>query len=226
MKIRSIFLSSESDSSLPFVSFCEENGISFLRKSCISFKPVAFDLPKAWDVVFFSSPRSFDFFLSGGIEWKPGQELACIGNETKKHIESAGFTVSFVGENAGHPQEVAALFSEWLGNRVAIFPQSTKSNKSIEKAVSPSQRIPLVVYQTIENPLHLKDAFSVYIFTSPSNYDSFSKTNGIPEEAIVISWGEMTYQRIVNQGGKSGYVLKTSTYSELLEILKKLVAKN
>ncbi|MDR0801494.1 uroporphyrinogen-III synthase [Fluviicola sp.] len=222
MKIRNIFLSSEGDSSLPLVSFCEENGISILRKSCISFKRVAFDLPSEWDVVFFSSPRSFDFFLSKGIDWKPGQELACIGNETRKHIESAGFQVSFTGENAGNPEEIAALFKEWLGTRIALFPQSTQSNKSIEKVLSPQQRIPLYSYQTIEIPVHLKEEFSVYVFTSPSNYDSFNMENIIPEESVVISWGEMTRQRIVNQGGKSDYVLKTATYSELLEILQEI----
>lgn len=222
MKIRNIFLSSEGDSSLPLVSFCGENGISLLRKSCISFQPLAFDLPAEWDVVFFSSPRSFDFFRSKGIDWKPEQELACIGHETRKHIEAAGFQVSFTGDNAGNPEEVAALFKEWLGDRIALFPQSTKSNKSIEKALPPEQRVPLRVYQTIENPVHLKEDFSVYIFTSPSNYDSFSSENNIPEDSVVISWGEMTQQRIVNEGDRSDYVLKTSTYSELLEILQKI----
>lgn len=222
MKITSIFLSSESDSSLPLVSFCKENAISILRKSLISFDSVEFELPLEWDVVFFSSPRSFDFFISKGIEWKAEQQIACIGNETKKHIESAGFTVSFAGENAGSPKEVAADFKTWLNDRVALFPQSTRSNKSIETALPPNQRKPLVVYQTIENPIRLTEAFSMYIFTSPSNYESFSSVNSLPNGAMIVSWGEMTHQRIVNQGSKSDYILRTSTYSELLKILQKL----
>lgn len=222
MKITSIFLSSESDSSLPLVSFCEENAISILRKSLISFDSVAFELPSGWDVVFFSSPRSFDFFISKGIEWNPDQQIACIGNETKRHIESAGFTVSFVGENAGSPKEVAADFKGWLNNRIALFPQSTRSNKSIETALPLNQRKPLVVYKTIETPVKLTEIFSMYIFTSPSNYESFHAVNELPDNSIIVSWGEMTDQRIVNQGSKSDYILKTSTYSELLKILQKL----
>lgn len=222
MKITSIFLSSESDSSLPLVSFCEENAISILRKSLISFDSVAFELPSEWDVVFFSSPRSFDFFVSKGIEWKPEQQIACIGNETKRHIESAGFTVSFVGENAGSPKEVAADFKEWLDDRIALFPQSTRSNKSIETALPINQRKPLVVYKTIETSVKFMEIFSMYIFTSPSNYESFRAVNELPDNAIIVSWGEMTDQRIVNQGSKSDYILKTSTYSELLKILQKL----
>lgn len=222
MKITSIFLSSESDSSLPLVSFCEENAISILRKSLISFDSVAFELPSEWDVVFFSSPRSFDFFVSKEIEWEPEQQIACIGNETKRHIESAGFTVSFVGENAGSPKEVAADFKEWLDDRIALFPQSTRSNKSIETALPINQRKPLVVYKTIETSVKLMEIFSMYIFTSPSNYESFRAVNELPDNAIIVSWGEMTDQRIVNQGSKSDYILKTSTYSELLKILQKL----
>ncbi|MNV00406.1 uroporphyrinogen-III synthase [compost metagenome] len=222
MKITSIFLSSENDSSLPLLSYCEENKISILRKSFISFDAVEFELPSEWDVVFFSSPRSFDFFVSKGIEWKPDQQIACIGNETKRHIESAGFTVSFAGENAGSPKEVASDFKEWLKDRIALFPQSSKSNKSIETVLPPDQRKPLVVYKTIDTPIRLSDTFSMYVFTSPSNYESFSSLNSLPASAMIVSWGEMTHQRIVNQGSKSDHILRTSTYSELLKILQKL----
>lgn len=222
MKITSIFLSSESDSSLPLVSFCEENAISILRKSFITFDAVAFELPSEWDVVFFSSPRSFDFFVSKGIEWKTNHQIACIGHETKRHIESAGFTVSFAGDNAGSPKEVAADFKKWLNDRIALFPQSTRSNKSIETALPLNQRKPLVVYKTIETPVKLTEIFSMYIFTSPSNYESFCAVNELSGNEIIVSWGEMTDQRIVNQGSKSDYILRTSTYSELLKILQKL----
>lgn len=223
MKTRSIFLSSESDSSLPIVDFCQENDLLLVRKSFISFGKIPFEIPADWDVVFFSSPRSFDFFISEGFKQETGQQIACIGLETKKHIENSGYEVSFFGENAGNPKEVAIEFRTWLGDRKAVFPQSTKSNKTIESELAETQRIPLLVYDTIPDPVPFLNAFSVYIFTSPSNYKSFVSLNIIPEDAKVIAWGHSTAETMMDDDAPVHFILDTSTYSELLTILRKFI---
>lgn len=222
MKIKSIFLSSDTDSSLPILHFCNENHILLVRKSFISFQQIPFQVPTNWDVVFFSSPRSFDFFVSDTFKLEANQKIACIGSETKSHIESKNYHVSFFGENAGKPAEIANQFADWLGNRTALFPQSIKSNKSIEALVPDAQRIPLIVYDTIETPIVLENSFSVLVFTSPSNYKSFTLLNSIPEGSIVVAWGTTTAKIIANDHVKVDFILKTSTYSELLEILQKV----
>lgn len=222
MKIKSIFLSSTSDSSLPILHFCREHSIHLVRESFISFEKIPFKPPVGWEVVFFSSPRSVDFFLSETLGLMSNQEIACIGSETKKHLESFGYPVAFFGENAGDPGEIASQFKTWLGNRVALFPQSTKSNKSIESELPDAQKIPLLVYETIHDPIPLKDSFSVYVFTSPSNYASFRSVNSIPTDATIIAWGITTAQFLLNDHQKADFILKTATYSELLEILQDL----
>lgn len=223
MKIRSIFLSSESSSSLPIRNFCDENEILLVRKSLISFKRIPFQVPTDWNVVFFTSPRSFDFFTSEGFYLKPDQQVACIGPETKKHIEALGYQVSFFGEHAGDPNEVAGLFKQWLGNRTVLFPQSAKSNKSIERGLPESQKIPLLVYDTIKDPVQFSSPFSIYIFTSPSNYKSFSTVNRLPEDAKVIAWGHSTAETMMNDNAPVHFILNTSTYSELLEALQRMM---
>jgi uroporphyrinogen-III synthase len=223
MKIRSIFLSSNSDSSLPIVDFCNKNGILLARRSFISFQQVPFEVPGDWEVVFFSSPRSFDFFASDDFSLESNQQIACIGSETRNHIESKGYVVSFFGENAGNPKEIANQFKEWLGLRRALFPQSTRSNKSIEAELPEAQKISLMVYETVEDPILFRTAFSIYIFTSPSNYLSFISLNSIPNEAKILAWGTTTAQVIINSGKPVDFILKTSTYSELHRILLKLL---
>lgn len=222
MKIESIFLSSDNQSSLPIVDFCQENQIQLIRKSFISFQGIPFEMPKKWDVVFFSSPRSVDFFLSEHFALESHQQIACIGIETKNYLESLGYRVSFFGENAGKPAEIAEQFKEWLGNRVALFPQSTKSNKSIEALLPDTHKIPLLVYETINAPVALENSFSVLVFTSPSNYKSFRSLNSVPGESIVVAWGDTTAQTIANDHIKVDFILQTSTYSELLQILQKI----
>lgn len=223
MKIKSIFLSSNSDSSLPIADFCNENGILLARRSFISFQQVPFEVPDEWEVVFFSSPRSFDFFVSDNFRLGSDQQIACIGEETKNHIESRGYVVSFFGKNAGDPKEIANRFKEWLGPRRALFPQSTRSNKSIETELPEAQKIPLIVYETVEDPIVFRTVFSIYIFTSPSNYNSFISVNSIPKEAKILAWGTSTSRVIVNSGKTVDFILKTSTYSELHRILLELI---
>lgn len=223
MKIKSIFLSSNSDSSLPISEFCQKNDILLVRESFISFQQIPFQVPTGWEVVFFSSPRSFDFFIPEDFTLESGQQIACIGLETKKHIESRGFVVSFFGENAGKPKEIASQFKDWLGDRIALFPQSAKSNKSIEAELPQSQKIPLLVYNTIESPVLLLNPFSVYVFTSPSNYKSFISLNVLPEEAKVIAWGNATAHVMMDDDAPVHFILDTSTYSELLLTLQKII---
>lgn len=223
MRTRSIFLSSENDSSLPIVDFCQENDLILVRKSFITFRKIPFEIPTGWDVLFFSSPRSFDFFISTAFKLESGQQIACIGLETKKHIEDSGYEISFFGENAGNPKEVAARFKTWLGDRKALFPQSVKSNKTIESELPATQKIPLPVYDTIADPVAFLHPFSVYVFTSPSNYKSFISLNVIPEDAQVIAWGRSTAEVMMDDDAPVHFILDTSTYAELLTILRKII---
>ncbi|WP_343635252.1 uroporphyrinogen-III synthase [Fluviicola sp.] len=179
-----------------------------------------------WEVVFFASPRSVDFFIPEDFSLTANQEIACIGPETKKHLETLGYQVSFYGEQAGNPKEIAAQFKTWLGERRALFPQSTKSNKSIESEIPGSQKISLIVYETISDPVPFLNSFSVYVFTSPSNYKSFMTLNKLPEEAKVIAWGRSTAETMMDDDAPVHFILDTSTYSELLEILQKILTEN
>lgn len=226
MKTKSIFLSSESDSSLPVVDFCQENDLLLVRKSFISFQQIPFEVPVNWQVLFFSSPRSVDFFVSGDFKLESDQQIACIGSGTKEHLEALGHVVSFYGENAGNPKEVAVQFKTWLGERTALFPQSVKSNKSIESALAEAQKISLLVYDTVADPVKFLNPFSVYIFTSPSNYRSFISMNVIPEDSKVIAWGQSTAEAMMDDDAPVHFILDTSTYSELLIVLQKILYKN
>jgi uroporphyrinogen-III synthase len=217
-----IFLSSESKSSLPIVQFCADRNIKLIRQSLISFKALDFEVPADWEVVFFSSPRSFDFFYKQEFRLQGYQKIACIGSETKAHIERFGFLVDFFGDEAGKPDEVGAAFKTWLGNRVALFPQSSISNKSIEKSIPKSLAKPLIVYETINDNLEVIHC-AIYIFTSPSNFKSYTQRNTLPRDSKIIAWGETTNQSILKAGGLVDFVLKTSSYSELIEILAKIM---
>jgi uroporphyrinogen-III synthase len=62
----------------------------------------------------------------------------------------------------------------------------------------------------------------IYIFTSPSNLDSFLTINKIADEAKVIVWGESTENRLLKKGIIADFVLAKSKFAELIEVLKSI----
>lgn len=219
MKITSLFISSESTSSDVLVDFCNENNIQCIRKSLIGFEAVPFEVNQPFDAVFFTSPRSFDFFTAQ-FSLTHDVSIACIGEETKKHIEKSGYFVSFYGVEAGKPDNVALELKTWLEEKHLLIPQSTRSNKSIEAILDTHQFTPLVVYKTLFKPQAIPEV-SLYIFTSPSNVESFLHKNTIPTGALVIAWGETTNQSLLKYELVSLKVLNHSTYLELIHFLSK-----
>lgn len=220
MKITSLFISSDGPATDVVQTFCEERNITCIRKSLIAFEPVPFEIKEKFDVVFFTSPRSFTFFESNYLI-PPTLPLTCIGEGTKKFIESKGYQVSFAGLRAGDPASVGRDFKQWLKNRKVLIPQSDKSNKSIEKELDNRQVIPVCVYQTIFRPQPIPEV-EIYIFTSPTNFESFILTNSFPEQYRIISWGKTTAQCIEKHGFKNFNTLSYSTYFELIEYLTNL----
>ena len=212
-----LFLSNSEIVDEQFLSFCETHQISLHAKSLIGFEPVIFDTIPEAEVVFFSSPRSVDFFASAlkSKKWT----LACLGTGTAKRLETFGYTSDFVGSDSGKPDIVAKEFRKWLGDRKVIFPVSSRSNRSIASVIPPAQGIELVVYKTVAVP-ELIEPSQIYVFTSPSNVDAFLEKNQFPEVCRVIAWGETTAKRLLDLGIRPAFVLQKSDLRHLEQFLE------
>lgn len=182
----------------------------------ISFVGLDFKVEESFDVVFFSSPRSVQFFLEK--HKLSGQILiGCVGRATADELAKWGLKASFIGSNAGHPEQVGAPFKNWLGNRNVLFPLSLNSNKTITSQIPAEQKLEIAVYQTISTPQQIEKA-DLYVFTSPSNLKAFLSVNEVPLTPV-IAWGNTTAQAISNAGMKLIHVLKSATEEELVSFL-------
>jgi hypothetical protein len=76
--------------------------------------------------------------------------------------------------------------------------------RSISAAFPESQKEVVPVYQTALVPRHIKEC-TVYVFTSPSNAESFLQCNTLPLGAKVIAWGESTRSFLSRQGIESDF---------------------
>lgn len=202
-----IFYSRPRDKAKELAEFCQKNNYDLIAQSLISFKEVPFELPKkSFNVVFFTSPRSVDFFLQSA-KLAPNMQIACIGSSTAKHLTELGFKVNFMGKNSAEPQQVAEDFQSWLGSKTVLFPISDQSNRSISKVLSDGQFTEVIVYKTLENSMKITPKPDVLVFSSPSNARAFFKKNTIHIKQIVCSFGRTTHNFLITQ----------NIYSELLE---------
>ena len=221
MKTR-VFISKNASDCEPLVHFCYQNSIELIAQSLIEFEAVPFEIESNYDIAFFSSIRSGQFFFKNELQ-KSNVVYACIGQTTHSKLKKQGIECEFVGEEAGNPKKIAEEFKSWVKNRTVIFPQSNLSLGTFSSILPENQVINKIVYKTnlIERKI---ENCQIYIFTSPSNLDAFLIINKIADEAKVIVWGESTSEFAEKKGIKSDLTLKKATISELLISITKLIS--
>lgn len=216
-KLTNLFVSADLPNDHLLVAFAREKNVRLLAQSLITFQDLNNTTSTDYSVVFFSSPRSFNYFISSN-KLNDNVEIGVVGEGTKKHLNEFFSQIKFVGEQAGNPSQVAADFKAWLGDRTVLFPQAKTSNETISSVIPETQKIILPVYETLALPLVVPPQ-DIYVFTSPSNVSSFLHKNAVPTGAKVIAWGATTQKACEQEGITVWKTLLTSTYEELMDLL-------
>ena len=213
---KSIFISKDLSEVAILQQFCLANNINLIAHSLIRFEAIPFQVNQTYDVLFISSIRAAEFFLKTE-KIKPETVIACIGQTTASKLEDLGIKISFVGEKSGNPIEVAEAFKKWLGNRTVLIPQSNISKRTIGSLLPSNQCIEPIVYKTVSY-CEVITACETYVFTSPSNVDSFMKCNK-PPLGKIIAWGETTKKHIEAKGIIVSNTLQKAEVGELIKLL-------
>lgn len=219
----SIYISKKIED-LDFLNFIRESNLQLHAVPMISFKSATFKIPKKeeYDAVFFTSPRSVLFFLEK-VKLDENTFIGAIGKSTASFIHQQGYSVHFTGIQSGKPKEVAKSFKAAVGNKKVLFPQSSRSKKSIQKYLKPEQSLDLVVYETQLEPQELKSSPEILVFTSPSNVESFLLKNSIEENQKIVAWGDSTALYLEEKGWPSIQTLEKSNLEELKTTLQKIL---
>ena len=215
--VKSIFISKNPDEVRVLFDFLLENDQSLIAQSFLSFEKVKFTVAKNFDIVFFNSPRSVQFFLES-YDIESDTVIACTGFKTAEIIASFGYSVHFIGNEASKTSQIAREFKEWSKGRSVLFPISNISLKTISSVFSEEEKEELIVYNTNFEAEEIPNC-DTYIFTSPSNVRGFLLNNTIPNNAKVISWGESTTRELGASGIVVNHVLLHATIEELFDIL-------
>lgn len=222
-KNQTLFISKKIEDPL-FIEFCKRKNWNLIDKAMIRFRDLNFlsPLPENYDIIFFSSKRSVDFFLAK-ITPEKRHIIACIGESTAKALEKWDLKPSFVGKKSGHPETVAKQFKTFVEERKVLFPQSNISNQSMQKQLVKDQVVNLIVYETFLLPSKLDINPAILVFTSPSNVNAFLQMNKIDtQHQKIIAWGTTTADYLTQSNILPSAVLKKSSFEELVEVLNEI----
>lgn len=217
-----LFISKELTDIPNLESFCSENNIELFAHSFLKFNGLPAELSSAFDIIFFSSPRSVKFFFEQH-QLPINTAIACAGATTQKAIEQRGYTVSFVPKESGTISKSADEFSKWVEKRTVLFPISTISNRSYSSLLPIDQRIEITIYQTTIASKEISDS-DFYAFTSPSNVNAFFESNRLPQNATIFAWGETTKASLEKFTNQRITCLKSSSELGLIEELKQITS--
>ena len=192
-------------------------GKMLLAHSFLQFEPIDFEVTQDSDILFFSRPRSVEFF-NYKYTIPANKMVACVGSKTAELLTQMGFNVAFVGAQSGKVQDVARSFTGWAGSRRVLFPSSDISLKSVSSLFKDTQKIEVAVYKTKIVSRAIQDC-DTYIFSSPSNAEGFLKKNKLPDDATIVSWGQSTRAYLLTKGIKSTHTLSDSSIEGLIKIL-------
>jgi uroporphyrinogen-III synthase len=215
-----IFISKNSDDCEPLVHYCNQNKLYLTAQSLIEFEAIPFKIESNFDIVFFSSIRSAQFYFEKAAK-KSTIIYACIGETTKSKLIMLGIECEFVGKEAGNPKKIAEEFKNWVKNRIVFFPQSNLSLGTFSTILPENQVIKQVVYKTKLKEIEISDC-QFYVFTSPSNLDAFLTINEISIDSKIIVWGKSTLAHAQLKGINVDFVLKKSNIDELLNLLQSI----
>ena len=206
------------------LNFCTEKNWELVHFPMIRFNEVDFPEPDptSFDIIFFSSSRSVNFFLAKVLPTAQ-HKLACIGETTAQELEKWGYTADFIGIKSGHPETVSKQFEQFVGEKRVLFPQSNISHQSMQRRLVDEQTLNLVVYETFLVPLKLTMKPGVLVFTSPSNVRAFLQMNQIdPAQQQIIAWGTTTASYLEQSNVHVDSILEKSNVESLIEVLEKI----
>ncbi len=197
-----------------------------IAESMLKFDSVRFNQDITYEVIFFSSIRAADFFLSQHPFIPSSVKYACAGPETaEKLMVNYQILCDFISPSAGNPNESAQVFKRWLGKRHVLFPISEQSLNSYSSILPSSQKTERIVYRTTANSKAILPC-DLYVFSSPSNVSAFLESNELPITAKCIAWGSSTSKALQSHHIAVFHQLQTGTLRELDDYLTELLTLN
>lgn len=188
-----VFISTDRGRQSLLDDLCRAQGITLHCQSLIAFEALPFELPDSFDWIFFSSKNAVKaFFEQQPFSSISGKKLAAFGEATARALYDYVSKIDFIA-NPAQPKEVAAQLDQVVKGATVFFPTSKASLRTIPNALKKATPIVASAYTSHHKHEDVQASFDAYIFTSPSNVNSFLDAgNTMGEGARIIALGTST----------------------------------
>ncbi|MEN1783690.1 MAG: uroporphyrinogen-III synthase [Bacteroidota bacterium] len=152
---------------------------------CIDFLEVVWPAER-FDAFIFTSQNGVKAFLAHQSKPSNKKSMAfCVGQKTKLLLESEGFQVIAVAENAA---ELGAIITEHYRATSFLLISGSRSREELPKLLAQNRVLfqSVVLYQTELCPQHFKRSFDGILFFSPSGVNSYCQNNSLSGTAFCI----------------------------------------
>lgn len=224
MKRQSILISRDARTESLLKSFCLENGLTLLEQSFIITRAIdGVEIP-ATDWVFFTSPRGGKLFVDTyGDQLSSDIKYAALGKATADQLEQFGMTMSFVGDPDDPTSTIGQKLKETIGNESILFPVSQISKLKVSNEIPEDQTHVINTYVTLPSGKKVDD-YDIIVVTSPSNFEGYLVDNDVPENTVLITYGETTTAAIQAMNLANDIIDISSTdQNKLIEKISELI---
>lgn len=212
-----IFISRELKDNPLWVEQCLKLGHAVIGYSCIETVSIPFENQTSADWIFFSSSEGVHHFIHQNPHIP--NHIAAMGMGTAQTLKNYNLNVEFIGKSA-EPDKVAFDFQNRVSpGQTILFPQSKQTRNSIAPHLKNCKIERLTVYSTESKKVIRTDA-DLYIFSSPSNVDSYFNQHPINLSKPMIAFGPATEARIKEKGGQNTLALKNVGSAEIFHAIK------
>lgn len=200
----SVFISRDEKRNDFFKRALEASGYSVYCQSLIEIKQVPVKRYVKCDWVFFSSKNAVKHFFDQKLDVE-GVKFGAVGKSTAEEIRKYGKRAEFIG-SSDDTRMTGKKFSALVGSRTVLFPQARASMKTIQLQLPRKENVmDLVVYETIkaETIDYPASGIDVFVFTSPSNVETYFEKNKISAKQKVVAIGDATANALRKFGIKA-----------------------
>lgn len=201
MPAQKVFISRSISAESELVKLLSPHGFEVEGRSLVTFKEVHFDLPEAFDWVFFYSKQGVDFFFKAlekaNIMLPKHLRFGAIGAGTAQALESKVPQIHFIGD--GSPETTAQAFAKIAHGQRVLFPRAVTSRRSVQQLCGAAIiALDLVVYENTPLEEAPPSDAGFLVFTSPLNAQAYLSQHPLLPTQQLIAIGDTTTQAIAH----------------------------
>ncbi|MFM2284539.1 MAG: hypothetical protein RLZZ543_35 [Bacteroidota bacterium] len=165
---RKVFVSRDEENAASFSSQLRDYGFQVNAYAPVKFEAIEVRHIPFTDWVFFTSPRSVEFFFQHDMQLPVHTQVAALGSGTAAALNDLGIQSDFTGAD-GKTEDVATQFLEKAIGKSILFPCAEKGLRSVQTVLEQKAEVhDLPVYRTLENDSHPSIDADIWVLTSPS----------------------------------------------------------